>query len=252
MGNLIKFEFRKVLRSKYMYIIFGIGILGAFVTPLMIVASNLVSQELGMATTPFSGYLSAKTALSSSFSTFIGIFIGIFATEDFAQHTNKNIIARGYHRLQLYFSKYIVSLILCVAFAILQILFSLILGFALFGDGGLSIDDNVAVIFLGQLVCVLAFHAFFFGVSYAVNRTGLAIVINLIATSGISTILGLIDAFANNQELKLSYYWIDGVLLNLSQPYTDTDKILPGLLIMVGLIGLSHLLGILVARKKQF
>ena len=205
MGKLIRFEFRKVFRSKYMYIIFGIGLLFAFISPITILASNALMEEMGQMTVPYSGYLCAKSALASSFSTFIGIFIGIFATEDFTQHTNKNIVGRGYSRLHLYFSKYIVSLVLTVGFAVLQILLSLILGFALFGDGGLSIDDNVFLIFLGQLLCVIAYHSFFFGISYAISKVGFAIVVNIIATSGIATILALIDLFVNEEKMSASY-----------------------------------------------
>ena len=252
MLELIRFEFRKVLRSKYMYIIFGIGLIFALLTPVTIWGVNLFAEELGQPVTPFSAYLSAKAAIGSSFSLFAGIFIGIFATEDFAQHTNKNIIARGYTRLQLYFSKYIVSLVLCVGFALLQVLFSFALGAAMFGDGGLTIDDNLAVIIFGQLLCILAYHSLFFGVSYAISKTAGAIIINVLVINVVSTILALIDVFVNNEEITLSYYWIDGVLSNLSQPYTDTSVILPGVFILLGVIALSQTLGILVSRKKQF
>ena len=252
MVNLIKFEFRKVLRSKYMYIILGIGVLSALLTPVTIWAMNLFAEELGQPVTPFSAYLSAKAAIGSSFSLFAGIFIGIFATEDFAQHTNKNIIARGYTRLQLYFSKYIVSLVILITFALLQVLVSLSLGAIMFGDGGLSIDDNLAVIIFGQLLCILAYHSLFFGISYAISKTAGAIIINVLVTQAVTTILTLIDIFVNNEELVLTYYWIDGVLSNLSQPYTDTSVILPGVFILLGVIALSQTLGILTARRKQF
>ena len=252
MLELIKFEFRKVLRSKYMYIILGIGVVFALFTPVTIWAMNLIAEQLEQPTTPFSAYLSAKAAIGSSFSLFAGIFIGIFATEDFAQHTNKNIIARGYTRLQLYFSKYIVSLCLLICFALLQVLASLALGAIMFGDGGLSIDDNLAVIIFGQLLCILAYHSLFFGISYAISKTAGAIIINVLVTQAVSTILALIDIFINNEELVLSYYWIDGVLSNLSQPYTDLDVVLPGVFILLGIIALSQALGILTARKKEF
>lgn len=252
MLELIKFEFRKVLRSKYMYIILGIGVVFALFTPVTIWAVNLFAEELGQPVTPFSAYLSAKAAIGSSFSLFAGIFIGIFATEDFAQHTNKNIIGRGYTRLQLYFSKYIVSLIICVVFALLQVLASLSLGAMMFGDGGLTIDDNLAVIIFGQLLCILAYHSLFFGISYAISKTAGAIIINVLVINVVSTVLALIDIFINNEELVLSYYWIDGVLSNLSQPYTDTSVILPGVFILLGVIALSQTLGILVSRRKQF
>lgn len=254
MGNLIKFEFHKVFRSKYLYIIFGIGLVFAFVNALMMWGLNAIMEEVGEPTTPYSGYLNAKSALAgtASFSTFAGIFVGIFATEDFTQHTIKNIIGRGYSRLQLYFSKYIVSLVLVIALAILQVLASLALGFALFGDGGLPIDDNVFLIFLCQLLCVITFHSVFFAISFSVAKVGLAIVINILAFSLITTIVALIDTFANIPDVQFTYYLVDGILANLCQPYTNMDVVPLGIGLLFAYIAVSQTAGILLARKKQF
>ena len=122
----------------------------------------------------------------------------------------------------------------------------------MFKDSTLTIDDNLAVIIFGQLLCVFAYHSLFFGISYAISKTAGAIIINVLVTQAVSTVLALIDIFINDQELVLSYYWIDGVLSNLSQPYTDTSLVLPGVFILLGVIVLSQTLGILTARRKQF
>ena len=171
MLQLIKFEFRKIFRSKYMYIIFGIGLLMTLLTVPMIRLLNNIMEEIGQPTTPYSGYYAGKSALTTAFALMAGIFVGIFACEDFAQGTNKNIIGKGYNRLSLFYSKYLVSLILTVGYALLSILLSLGLGYAIYGDGGMSVDDNVAVIFICQLVCVIAYHAFFFAVSALTSAT---------------------------------------------------------------------------------
>ncbi len=252
MLQLMKFEFRKVFRSKYMYIIFGIGLLMALLTVPMISLLNSILEEVGEPTTPYSGYYAGKSALTTAFALMAGIFVGIFACEDFAQGTNKNIIGKGYNRLSLFYSKYLVSLILTVGYALLSILLSLGLGYAIYGDGGMSVDDNVAVIFICQLVCVIAYHAFFFAVSYSVARTGVALAINIIVPGLLSTLIAIIDVIINSEDFLLSNFVIDGALANLCATYTNTDIILPSMLVIAGYIIISNGLGALVASKKQF
>ena len=252
MLQLIKFEFRKVLRSKYMHIIFGIGLVLTLIMVMTTKALNIILLEIGESEIPYSGYFCGKSALATAFSLMTGIFVAIFACEDFNQQTNKNIIAKGYKRLELFYSKYIVSLILTVSFAIILVLSSLGLGYALYGDGGFTINDNVAVIFLSQLLCAIAYHAFFFAVSYSVARPAPALAINIVVPSALQIVVGIIDIILNKEDFHITDYVIDGVLANLSSATTNTDIILLGVIMLLVYIALSHGLGILVARKKQF
>lgn len=252
MVKLIKFELRKVFTSKYMYIIFGIGLFLTLLSVLMTKALNSILESVGEPTIPYSGYLSAKSALSSAFALTSGIFIAIFACEDFALQTNKNILGRGYNRLSLFYSKYLVSLVLSITYALLLVLISLGIGYALYGDGGLSIDDNVAVIFLMQLLVVIAYHAFFFFISYSIARTGVALAINIIVPILLEAIVSIVDVIINNPNFKIGDYVIDGVLMNLSAAYTNTDLLLVSMLLLIVYILLSNILGVLIARKKQF
>ena len=252
MLKLIKFEFRKVLTNKYMYIIFGVGLFLTLLSVLMTRALNSIFEQLGESTVPYSGYLSGKSALSSSLSLMLGLFIGIFACEDFYQKTNKNILGRGYNRISLFYSKYIVSLICSIVYAIILVLLSLALGYALYGDGGLSIDDNVAVIFLMQLLCVIAYHAFFFFVSYSVGRIGVALSINIIVPIILEALVSIVDVIINNPDFKIGDYVIDGVMMNITAPYTNTDLLLVSMILLIVYIVLSNLLGVLIAKKKQF
>lgn len=252
MLKLIKFEFRKIFRSKYMYIIFGIGLAITLLTVSLIGVSNYMLQTLGEPTIPYSGYYAAKSSIASAYALMTGIFIGIFACEDFALGTNKNIVGKGYHRLSLFYSKYLVSLILCIGYALISVLLSLGLGYAIYGDGGMSVDDNVFVIFICQLVCVIGYHAFFFFVSYSLGKTAPAIAINIVVPSALEIIIAIIDIIINSDEFLLSNFVIDGALANLSATYTNTSIILPSMLVIVGYIALSNGLGILVASKKQF
>lgn len=252
MLKLIKFEFRKVFTSKYMYIIFGIGLFMTLLSVLMVKAINTIAEQMGESPIPYSGYLAAKAALSSSFSLVSGIFIGIFACEDFQRKTNKNIVGKGYNRLELFYSKYLVSLSLTVAYAVILVLLSLGIGYLAYGDGGIKIDENVAVIFLMQLLCVISYHAFFFFVSYSVSRIGAAIAINIIVPALLEGLVAIVDIIINNPNFKIGDYIIDGVMINITSPYTNTDLLLVSMLLLIGYIIISNVLGALIANKKQF
>ena len=252
MLKLIKFEFRKVLRSKYMYIIFGIGLFITLMSVLLTKAMNSILEQIGESTIPYSGYYAAKGALSSAFSIIGAIFITIFACEDFANQTNKNILAKGYNRLSLFYSKYIVSLLLSLGYALILVLLSTGIGYALYGDGGMAITDNVAVIFLMQLLCVIAYHAFFFFVAYSLGRTGVSIAINILVPMVLEAIVSIVDVIINNPNFKIGDYVIDGIMINISGVYTNTDLLLVSMLLLILYIALSNVFGALIANKKQF
>ena len=166
MGKLLKFEFRKLLRSKILYIILGISVVFVIMNALVLVLLDNIMREIDVELiSSYSAYGFTKGALTNSFVTIAGVFVAIYATEDFTHGTCKNVIAKGYKRLQVYFSKYIVSLIAIIAIAILCVAASLGMGLALFVNDFGSIADNVPVIIIGQLLCVIVFHSMFFTIA---------------------------------------------------------------------------------------
>ena len=104
MKKLISFEIRKLLKSKYFYIITAISVIFILLSGL---TNKAISDALianGETVQPYSSYLFTKGALGGTYTMFIAIFVALFATEDSASGTLKNIFAKGYTRSQVYFS----------------------------------------------------------------------------------------------------------------------------------------------------
>ena len=262
MAKLLKFEFRKLLRSKIIYIILGMAVGFVVMSALVLVLlDNLLREIDPELISSYSAYSFTKGALNNNYFTIIGVFIAIYATEDFAHGTCKNVIAKGYKRLEVYFSKYIVSLIAAIVIALLCFATSLGMGLALFNNDFGSITDNIPVIIIGQFLCLLVFHSMYFTIAYTLGKSGPAIAINIIAPLGITLLLTVGNLLINKEDFDLSRYWIDGILanfsggsslINVASTSTDESLFASNFILIFVYLGISEALGILFANRKQF
>ena len=262
MDKLLRFEFRKLLRSKIIYIILGISVAFVVMNALVLVLLDSLMRDIDPElVSSYSAYGFTKGALTNSFVTIAGVFVAIYATEDFTHGTCKNVIAKGFKRIEVYFSKYIVSLIAILAIAILCAATSLGMGLALFINDFGEITDNIPVIIIGQLLCVLVFHSMFFTIAYTIGKSGAAIAINIMAPLGITLILTIGNLLINKEDFDLSKYWIDGIfsnftgsssLINLPSGQTDESLFASNFILIFVYLGISEALGIIFARRKQF
>ena len=260
MSRLFRFEFRKVFRSKYLYILLGGAIGYVFLNGLTLyfvnwILENLVT-EAGEVIPPgmfdYNSYSYTKSAINSNFLMIIGIFIAIFSCEDNGHGTAKNIIGKGYSRIQVFFSKYLTSLILTVGISIAAILAASLFGLIAWGaDSFDKGDDILIVIILGQLLSVIVYHMVFFAIAYSVGRSGGAIVINILAPLGLSLVFQIVDILINREGFSLNSYWIDGILLNFNST-TNTDLFVSNFLLLFVYYAAALVPSILVARRKQY
>ena len=260
MANLLKFEFRKVFRSKYFYILLGVAFLYTLLNGLTLYFVNWIlenlAEEAGEAIDPgmfdYNSYTFTKAALSTNLFMIVGIFVAIFTCEDNGHGTSKNIVAKGYNRLEVYFSKYIVSLILVFAFAIVALLASALFGLIAWGaDSFTKTDNNMAPIIIGQILCVIVYHALFFAVAFSVGKSGGAIVINLLVPMGITLLLTIGTVLINKDDFSFSNYWIDGILVNFTGD-TNEDLFLSNFILLFVYLAAAELVGPLIARRKQY
>ncbi len=121
MGQLFRFEFRKLFRQKSFYIcgcvLIGLILLTA-ITLNMIYSLSQGNMEAGGVTVSASDdgflytgiYMLVGAVSSSNFTIVLAIFLSLFVCSDYTNGTLKNIIARGYSRTRIYAVKYMVSL----------------------------------------------------------------------------------------------------------------------------------------------
>ena len=261
MKGLFKFEFRKVFHSKYLYILAGAAILYVLLNGLTIYFVNWIVQNLaeeaGEVLPPDmfanTSYAYTKSALNGNFMMILGLFIAIFACEDNSHATSKNIVGKGFNRTEIFFSKYLVSLLITIVISIVAVVVAALFGLVAWGpDSFQKLDDNVGIIILGELLCVIVYHALFFMIAYSVGKIGAAIVINLLAPLGLGLVLNIVDIVINNEDVVISSYWISGILTNFGSTQTNEKLFALSFVLLFVYLGASVLLGVFFARKKQY
>ena len=176
MNKLMRFEFRKLLRSKYLYVILIVAISFLMISGLTTkVLSDFFADETGGPGVEI--YPFVKGALGGTFKTILGVFVAIFACEDSSQGTDKNVLAKGYNKVQVFFSKYLVSMIATIMIGLVMILTAYLFGLALFVNG--EVTENLFVVFSGQFLGLMTIHALFFSIAYFFAKIGPAIAINM-------------------------------------------------------------------------
>ena len=195
-------------------------------------------------------FFSAKGALSGTHTLLIGIFVALFATEDSTCGTIKNIYAKGYSRNQVYLSKYVVSFVAVTIISILTVVAAYLYANTIW-DNSLEITDHIAVIMIGQLLGIFAYHAIFFAISNSFGKIGAAIALNIIGPMAVSLVLGMCDAFIKSENTKLTSYWLDSLFGNFTATVTDEKFIATGIVLFVLYTVLAIAVGMFTNRRKD-
>ena len=251
MGKLIKFELRKLIKSKAFYIICAISIIFVFITGLTLNLVNDIAKAQNLPVDDVNAYTFAKGALGGTFTILIGIFIALFVCEDFSHGISKNVIAKGYSREKVLYSKYIVSLCATLVITILTVLVGFLYGGLAFKN--FSTTDNIFVIYLGQFIGVIAYHALFFTLAYTIRRPGFAIAINVVAPVFFTLILTFVDTGLKNAKMNftVSKYWLDNVFSVFTSANTNPDIIGQNIAFLVVYFAIGFVAGILINRKRE-
>lgn len=253
MEKLLIFEFRKLFKSKYFYILMGLSI--AFVLISGITENALINATAALyeIEEPISinGYSFVKAILGgSAFSIIIAIFISLFACEDAMHGTNKNVLAKGYKREYVFLSKYLVSLLMTLLIALLTVLVGYILANALW-DFSVIEGDKVIAIICGQLLGLLSYHALYFFIAYTVGKNGLAISLNIVGPIVVSLLLNMLDALINSDKITLSQYWLSsGYSYFTDGANGDLSMTTNFIILVVYFVGFLAL-GFFLNRKKE-
>ncbi len=248
MGNLIKFEFRKLFKSKSLYICLavclGLILLGGLTTKVII---ENVEGDIDLP----SKYTMLQGAISSASVTLIaGIFTALFVCEDETSGTIKNIYAKGYSRGRVFISKYIASLVAILIFTLGSMLIAYMFGSSTWPNATASVN-NLFLDIIGQVILVIAYHSIFFAISSKLGKTGSSIAFNIVGPMLVSMVLTMADAFLKLDNFKLSSYWIDSLLTNLGQTTVTnqniTTAIVMGIIYSVLFVGVGFTLN----KKKE-
>lgn len=247
MINLLRFEFRKLLKQKSFYICTAIMLVMSYLG-LLLEKTILSSMELGFSV------LSAKSALlgavsTSNFTMLCGIFIALFVCTDYQQQTIKNVYARGFSRDNVYVAKFIVCVASTVVMFGITLLFNYVAGTVMFD--GTAEKGNYAGLIAGQLLYCLAYSAFVFALSLIIKKVGVSIALAILGPSLITIVLKLGDAFLKIEKFDIYSYWLDGILEDLTSLATDTKRLVVCVVLSLVYAVIFFTVGFLINRKQE-
>lgn len=257
MGNLLRFEFRKLFRSKVFYICIAVSlIMFAISTVTTKVIGELlkeVSEEAGMAApeTTLTGAVLLKGFFSNgNVSLISGIMVVLLVSEDYTNDLTKNIYSKGYTRDELYIAKYIVNLIAVLILLVVGMSIAFLSGtFILDGVGHMG--DNYILSIVCVILVAIAYYSLFFGVSILIKKTGGAVAICIIGPVVLSLILTMIDVFINNEKISLSKYWLDSIVSTLGNMDVEMKTILSAIIVSISVSAVMIASSFFVNRKRD-
>ena len=125
--NLIKYELKRLFKSKGFYILLAVCI---GLSIISVLTQNLIYKASLETDNPITIYSTAsiKSSFSGSMVMMIAaIFTAIFVTDEYQTGTIKTVMSKGFSKNQIYLSKYLSSLLATLLFYLSSILVTALL-----------------------------------------------------------------------------------------------------------------------------
>lgn len=250
MFKLLNFEFRKLIRQKSFYIciaaMLALLVGSAYTTELMTAKSGVEDPSL-------SGISYLMEAISgSALSAVLAVFIPLFICEDYASGTIRNIITRGFSRLEMFIAKLIAVLAATVLMTAVCLAAAYLVGTAFWGAGEPSLGSEQIKILLCQLAVIAAYATMFFAISSMLQKVGGSIAICLILPMAAVILLSLADAALAEREIELSGYWIENLGRSLDSVEAEAEDIKKALIGAGCYFAASIAFSWLVIMKREY
>lgn len=171
MAKLLRFEFHKLIRQKSFYICLAVAVAMLVVstyTTYLMSKDVMDTAEMGIDAMN----VMIGSASGGVLSMVIGVFIPLFACEDYVSGTIRNIVTRGYSRLGIFSAKLIAVMLATAVMTIACMAAGYLIGLIFSGPGVESFDANTVKILLCQLAVMLAEGALFYAISTVLQKTG--------------------------------------------------------------------------------
>ena len=250
MFKLLNFEFRKLIRQKSFYIciaaMLALLVGSAYTTELMTAKSGVEDPSL-------SGISYLMEAISgSALSAVLAVFIPLFICEDYASGTIRNIITRGFSRLEMFIAKLIAVLAATVLMTAVCLAAAYLVGTAFWGAGEPSLGSEQIKILLCQLAVIAAYATMFFAISSMLQKVGGSIAICLILPMAAVILLSLADAALAEREIELCGYWIENLGRSLASGEAEAEDIKKALIGAGCYFAASIAFSWLVIMKREY
>ena len=171
-------------------------------------------------------YMLTSSLTGGDFAIILSIFTALFVCSDYTNGTLKNIIARGYGRVSIYASKYLVSLVATTIYCVCCWLTGFLSGAAFWGVGTFADGEGISslvLILFAQLLGAYAYTSLFFLISALFKKTGGSIAVGILGPMILSMGVSLIDAFTQEKSFSVSDYWLDACFLQIGEISVASD-----------------------------
>lgn len=204
MLNLLKVDFKRVLKDKLFMIVCFIGLGFALFTPLLYKSlfSSLGVEEAIDILFSAKGILFNCFSLTNNFGLILPIFISIILLKDFSNGTIRNKIINGHKRSNIFLSTFIVcSTVFCgliLAYGLTSFFFALILGFN-YSDN-ISFGNDLGYFFLSLLFICLIYifiSAYISWLTVSTKSVGLTIVLYFVTIIVMTILLTILQLFGS-------------------------------------------------------
>ena len=236
MSNLIKFQLRNMFHSKLFYICLGLVLL---MSPIM----AFITTFMPIIQDPIKVFPQMGDFLFGELGIITTIFVVLFACHDYTEGTVKNIIARGYTKMQLLLSYYIVLLIALLV----MYLVVFIVTFILFINNGFGFDIKLLYPMINSLVEIVAFTVFFSTLSILLEKNGTAIIVCLLVPTIVSGLLGFLDGIL---KTNIADYWINNISIVFLENPTLANLSYSILFYLIYIV-IIFLVGLQILNKKE-
>lgn len=265
MSNLLRADFFALRKNKLTYILLAICAGMALLTVGLYFLINgmfdsmaedeeFIGSGLGMLVT-------GRTIMFSSFSLtnnaglIIPIFAGILTMSDLRTGAVRNKIIFGKSRVQIYFSRLIVSTVLCVEAALVSFAVSAVGSTLLFGYG-VPFDSEQAGNFVRCLIIGILTFVYVASVStffaMSTKSTPLTVILTLAVCMGLGILCTLFDLLPSGWYDTLFRLIPTHASLQVSSGGTiAVSEFVPGVCSFLFFIALNTFLGILIFKKRD-
>lgn len=285
MGNMLKFECRRLFKKPSFYVCLGLCAVFTILT-IMVSRANFndmlkyYSSSVGdeysyyslenMKETFAKNFSPHMLALNntgiSMMSTIMAIFMGIFVCEDRVRGTIKNIYARGYSRTDVFLAKFIVASVTAALIFTAITLVAYISGWIMFATKPFEVEplkiNGIWLLILGKFVAILGVTALYFMLSELIGTTGFSIAANIFLPSiasavlfiGLELIFFIVsknDNFNYEAVTKIIEYWVYSLASSGFTQEMEVEDYVGHLCASGGYVILFGFLSWLIARKKQ-
>ena len=171
------------------------------------------------------------------------LFVTLFCTFDFMEGTTKNIVARGYSKVKLLFSKYLASLIGLLVMYLIVILIIVGVNFS----AGLGFNESGLLMLIVLLIKIVAYTVLYATIAFVLEKNSSAIIVNLFLPNLMTLLLSIADS---NLKIEMSKYWIGNVDTEFMANPSVNNIAFPIIMYAV-YIAFILFVGIRISKKKE-